>query len=437
MQNKITSLIRENRDIVRNTIALVSTTMVTSGTGFLYWWVVARVFPQSAYGLGSAMISAMMLMGNLGMVGMANTLILEYKNHRGHLGAFIMTGLMITAIAGAIFGVVFAIGAPLFAQDLSVLASSVGVVLIFAAGVALTSSTAVLDSSMLGLLRGELQFLRNSFFSVGKLLIVIAVVAVVADRSGLLIYVTWAVGNLISVLLLAGVLRLRGEKVVHLPRLGLLRGTHTTALSQYALDFAILVPGYSLPLIVTSVLSAEQNAYFYTSWMLATFLFMVPSHMTSVLFVIGSRDLGEFAQKMSLTLRTSFGIGLLGVVGTWIIAQPILSLFGPSYGAEAWVLRIIVLASFPLAIKSHFITAERVHGKVLRATLIFTVTSLIEVVAAGIGAKLGGLNGLASGWLIANLFTASIMVPTIISIMRSQRQPMVAPLPVEVPDPLS
>lgn len=67
-----------NRELLLNAASMVGTTVITAGLGFVYWWLAARQFPQEAVGFASALISAMSLLGTLGMVGMGTLLIGEF-----------------------------------------------------------------------------------------------------------------------------------------------------------------------------------------------------------------------------------------------------------------------------------------------------------------------------------------------------------------------
>ena len=65
------------RAILVNAGSLVGTTAVTAGLGFVYWLVAARVFPPGVVGLASALISAMSLLGFVGMLGLGSLLMGE------------------------------------------------------------------------------------------------------------------------------------------------------------------------------------------------------------------------------------------------------------------------------------------------------------------------------------------------------------------------
>ncbi len=71
----IAAVWQRHGDLLSNTGSLLATTGVTSALGFAYWIVAARMFSQSAVGYGSAAVSAMTLLGTIGMLGL-NTLLI-------------------------------------------------------------------------------------------------------------------------------------------------------------------------------------------------------------------------------------------------------------------------------------------------------------------------------------------------------------------------
>ena len=58
-----------HRSLVVNAASMLSSTAIGAGLGFVFWWVVAQSFSKAQVGLASALISAMALLGNLGMLG--------------------------------------------------------------------------------------------------------------------------------------------------------------------------------------------------------------------------------------------------------------------------------------------------------------------------------------------------------------------------------
>ena len=77
---------RRHQDLLSNASTLAATTGVTSVLGFAYWATAARLFSQQAVGYGAAAISAMTLLGTIGMLGMGTLLIGELPRRSARAG---------------------------------------------------------------------------------------------------------------------------------------------------------------------------------------------------------------------------------------------------------------------------------------------------------------------------------------------------------------
>src|SRR5579872_968981 len=77
-----------------NAGSLVGTTLVTSGLGFVYWWVATRLYTPGAVGLASALISVMTLLGTLSMLGIGTLLTGELPRQQGKEWALIAVSLL-------------------------------------------------------------------------------------------------------------------------------------------------------------------------------------------------------------------------------------------------------------------------------------------------------------------------------------------------------
>src|SRR3712207_3210155 len=99
MRAELDRWLNPNWTILANTGSLIGTTAVTSVLGFLYWWLAARLFPPEAVGLASAAISAMMLLGTMGMLGLGTVLIGELPRQRSEASQLITTSLLVAGLA--------------------------------------------------------------------------------------------------------------------------------------------------------------------------------------------------------------------------------------------------------------------------------------------------------------------------------------------------
>jgi O-antigen/teichoic acid export membrane protein len=393
----------------------MGTTVVTSGLGFFYWWLAARQFPAEAVGLGSAAISAMMLLANVSVLGFGTLLIGELPRQPGKEGSLISTALLAVGVAGGGLGLLFAIIAPRMSADLRVLAENAANISLFAVGVSLTAVTLVLDQALVGLLRGDLQLWRNTIFAVVKLVALIIVGLWLSAKVGFAIYTTWLGGNIISLAALAGYATLKNNRGLSFwPQWKLLTKLGSAALQHHILNLTLQASGMMMPIIVTAMLSARMNAYFYTSWMIASFAAVAPMALTTVLYAVGSADPGALANKIRLTLRLSALAGILTTIAFLWGADIMLRLFKAAYAEQASLsLRILGLAVFPLIIKNHFVVIHRIYGRVTKTALWMAAGGLLELILAATGAALGGLAGLSVGWVTAMSIEALFMARTV------------------------
>jgi len=421
MKSLLSDWSKTYRVILTNAGSMVGTTAVTSGFGFLFWWLAARQFLPEAVGFASAAISAMMLLGAVGVLGFGTLLIGELPRQPGRTGSLIATALIAVGAAGGGLGVLFALLAPVISAEFQALAESFGSVALFALGVSLTAVAIVLDQAVIGLLRGGLQLWRNGIFAAAKLGALAAAGIWLANRHGLTIYAAWLVGNLVSLAVSAAYAALKGRRLgAFRPEWGMLRKLGRAALGHHALNLALQVPGFALPVVVTALLSARMNAYFYAAWMIATFAFVGPVALTTVLYAVGAADPAALAHTVRLTLKLSFAVGLLASAALLVGADRVLGLFRAAYAEQAgWCLRLLGLGVLPLIIRNHYVAIGLIHGRVTRAALFMAAGGLLELTLAAIGARIGGLSGLSLGWVVAVSIEALFMARAVYSVAAS------------------
>lgn len=413
--------IQVGRRIISVSAAQVGATAITSALGFVFWWAAARFFSPEIVGFSAAATSAMLLLGTLSASGLATTLIKELPGHPRQSGPLILASALLSgALAGAL-GLGLAAVAPLFSDALRPLAANWGTALLFAAGVSVTAITMLVDQAVLGILREQLQVIRNTVFAATKLIALagLGVWALGGAQTSALalygIYATWLAGNIISLVVVLFIVHGRPSAAWwHRPNWPLLWSLGPSAIANHVLNMAMLASGLLLPVVVAWLLSTTDNAYFYTLWMLVGFVRTVPVTLAISLYAVSAMD----PQALALKIRFTLALALLAVVAASAIlcvgADPILSIFGSSYSAHgAWSLRILGLAVLPFIVKGHYVAIHRIRGTVRQTAPFMVACGALEVAAAIVGAALGGLVGLSLGWLIASSIQVIFMAPTV------------------------
>lgn len=408
--------IQANRIILLNTGSLIGTTGLTSGLGFAYWWLAAHGFSPQEVGIGSASISAMMLIGTMCLLGLGTLLITELPRQPEQAGSLISTALIVVGAVGGCIGFVFALVAPSVSTSFLPLRANISTIVLFAVGVSLTSVTLVLDQAMIGLLLGGVQLWRNALFTLGKLVVLFLVSRWLSQAAGMGIYGAWAAGNLFSLAVLASfvAIKKRWRSKRYLPQWNLLRKMGGAAMQHHLLNLVLSAPNLILPVMVTVILSAQANAWFYVAWMVANFVFMVPGSLTIVLHAVNSAQQATLRQRARVTLTLAFAVSLIAICVIILGTKQVLSLFGRAYAEEASLtLQILALGALPIIIKNHYVSICRIYDRTAQALIGIASGSLLELGIAGFGGHIGGLVGLSGGWVIAMSIESIFMLPTI------------------------
>ncbi|WP_189080868.1 lipopolysaccharide biosynthesis protein [Mangrovihabitans endophyticus] len=396
----------------------MATTAVTSLFGFVYWWLAARTAPAEAVGKASAAVSAMTLIGTIGMFGMGTMLISDLPKLAGRRWELISTCMLVAGSAATVGGLGYIVVAHLWIPGLQDALGNAPTTVLLVAGIALNSMTLVLDEALVGLLRGPLQLMRNAWFSVLKLALlgVVALLPITVTGGGLLL--TWVSGMVLSIAVLSRTLRRRGVIDSLRPRLALLRGRGRATFDHNLLNLATYLPRATLPLVVTAVLSAEANAAFYTAFMVNAVLAMVPGNVALTLFAVASGDKAALRSKVRVGLAISLVVGLPASIVVALAAEPIMSLFGASYAASAsTALKILALTYLAYIFHHFFLAVSRVQGRLRGAGIFSVFAGLAELLAAWYGGSRGSLTELVA-WVAAVMVLEAVLVaPTVLRVV--------------------
>lgn len=403
------SAIASNRRLLANAGSMVGTTMVTSLLGVAFWLVAARHFSEAAVGVAGAAVSAMILLGFTGALGLGTLLMGELPRRRDGHRSLLNAALLTAAAAGFVFGLSFALLAPMVSSNLDALDSTWLATASFAAGTSLTALAFVLDQSLIGLLRGGLQLARNTAFSSIKLAALIGVAALISAPAAPWIYSAWGAGIALSLIVLVRFYTRRGDDPLR-PNFAALREMRGSAASHATVNLALETADLAMPIMVVTLLSTTANAGFYIAWLIVGFLIMIPFSLSSVAYAIGSGEEARMHERLRFTFALSLGLGALAVMILIPAAGTILSLFGESYAEVATTpLQILALGVFPLTIKTHYVAIHRVERTLGRAMPITWAGTLLELGGGAVGAAAGGLTGVACGWLAGLVIEALVM----------------------------
>jgi len=409
-----------HRDVIWSSSTLFGSTAITSLLGFVYWSVVARSAPVAAVGAASALVSSLTLIGTVGMFGFGTMLIAELarapQRAKDLLPASLAAaGGLAFVLAVVVVAVSRAVSPALRAALTSPMACS-----LFVIGVVLTAMTFVFDQASVGLSAPQLQLWRTSWFSIGKLLLIPVIVMFGRDSTAILF--TWTAGLALSALLVMPSMRKRNLPILRRPRFSALAGLGWVTFHHNLLNLSLSIPRMAVPAIVGVFQPGEATAAFYAAWMIAGFLYAVPTHLSTCLFAIAAGDIRSLHQKIRMTLGGSLGIGVVVIPAVALFASSIMLIFGPDYARlGSTCLILLALQYVPQVVKQHYTAVLRVQGRVRRAGAVSSVAAIFELAAAGVGAAMSSLAVTAAAQGAVLTVEMLLMAPAVVKVSRRSR----------------
>jgi O-antigen/teichoic acid export membrane protein len=395
--------------------AFVASTVATSGFGFIFWVVAARLYPPSAVGLGSAAISMMYLIGNISRVGLDITLARTLPSTRDgqQRRALVSAGLLVVFAIAILTSAVFLVQHLLALQVTAALDGTPWRACLFVATCGGWGVGLVLDQVLLVNRQGQVMVWKNATISSTRLVLLPAMLLVVGGSFGIVAATTLGVAAGLGV-----VWYLAGKGTMP-PWSAIRHGAHElrSSLAGYALGsyFSALVAGlptWLLPLIIVKQAGTSDAAYFYASWMIATVMNTVPSALATGFFMEGARRRAASHQL----LRNVYGQTLACAVVAALILMPsahwILDIFKPAYAAHATtLLRYLALANVPSALLQVYFMQLQLECRLLRLGLQNAFLTAVALLGSYLLLPPLGLSGVGIAYCAA-CFCAAIFILT-------------------------
>src|SRR3984957_904567 len=407
--------------IVRNAAALYGTTIITSILGFVYWFVAARLAPAAAVGTASAIQSAAQFLGIFCVIGLNTLLISELAADKSEARSLMLTAAAGVGVVAYIISAGVGIGLASLSSTLRQGLNGPGEILIFAVLSALTTVLVLLDDACIGLLRGDLQLRRNAVFAVSKLALLPMLIWVWASQSGTELVVAWLAGLAISLVTLGVQLaKLTKGQSSHLDFHRIFE-KRKLVMGHHWLNLSIQSPRLILPVLVAIIVGSEANAAFTAAFLVVSFVNVIPSQLSTVLFALAPGDEADLRLQVRKTMRICLVISVVTAPLFVIFAPLILRVFGHDYISATAALAILGFATYPQTIKAHYVAIARVRGRMQNAALWTLVGGCLEVGFAAVGAINHGLTGLAVAYLIAATIEAIFFSPSVFGVLRKSR----------------
>ncbi|MDI6872405.1 MAG: hypothetical protein QME79_13840 [Bacillota bacterium] len=402
-----------NRRMFDSAASLIASTVVTSGLGFLYWVLAARVAPVEQVAAATAIVSAMTLLLNVGQFGFGTMLIAEGTGRVRRMGPLIAASLLVVMSASSALTVVFVVVVRMVDSTLARSLMGWPAVLALIAGVALGAAALVVDQALIGLALSPVQLYRNVVFATSKLVLCWgAAMAVELVTVGTILW-AWVAGSALSLVAVLVDLRRRGRRVGFVPRPSALSGLGVRTADHNTVNLAQMLPRLGLPLLAALVLAEADYAAFFAAWMIASFLYMVPTHLSTAMFAIAVGDRTALAARLRAGLVVLLGPGVLGAFVIGGFASAWMGIFGPDYRIAATGLAVLAAGYLPCVLKELYIAVERVEGRLRVAGFVLIGTAVVELAGGVVGGMVAGIQGAAIGYVLGTCVLCPVYLRSI------------------------
>ncbi|ATY12110.1 hypothetical protein CU254_17785 [Amycolatopsis sp. AA4] len=393
--------------LVRNSFFLMATTALGAGSGFVFWIVVARLYPPAEVGWASSLLSAVTLLSYFSGLGLSSSLV-RYLPTTASRSAHVSSALTSVAVTGTVLGAGFALVAPFVSPGLSFLSGSFPEIALFALLAMAVAQNLLTDSVFVAVRAAKYNLLLNGvLMSAVKLALPIAFVGAGAIGIFLSSTMASAVAAVASILVIRQRLRIPVRPRVYPATL---RTTLAYSLGNYASSCLNLLPLLVLPLLVLRSLGPEASAAYFVAFQIANFVNAVPFAVGEALFAEGSHEQEDLKQLAKRSALLILAIVLPAVSVTVALAKPVLTLFGASYAADARNCLVV------LAVSALAVAFNTWSGFLLKVTRQLPAMNLSNVVYAGVTVGLAALGAqhslgwLAAAWGVGNLASGLVSV---------------------------
>jgi O-antigen/teichoic acid export membrane protein len=403
---------RIKRDpLVRNSLFLMVTTVLTALLGFVFWLVVARLYPVHEVGRATSLISAVVLLSYFSLVGMNYNLVrrLPTSTQRSEL---VGTAFVLVAGIAVIVALGFAIVTAMAAPELGFITDSwlsLGAFVVLATGAALS----LLTSSIFVALRSAQYNLLVNGVLLGLVKIALPFLLVWAGAMG--IFVANGLASALAVAVGLWLIHNRLRITVRLTiSFQIIRDTIRFCVGTYLQSALNLLPQLLIPILVLERLGPAVAAAYFMAFQIATVINSASFAIGESMFAEGAHEQEPLRALAKRSAAIMAAITAPAVVGVVVLAGPALRLFGEQYvEAAQTALVVLALASFAVAFHAWGSFLLKITGQVtamILSEVVFAVATTVLVVLAIDGGPAWVAAAWGGGNLVAGVVAASALV---------------------------
>jgi O-antigen/teichoic acid export membrane protein len=376
--------------LYKNSFLLFTSYVAGAALGFFFWMIAAKFYPKEDVGIASALISSILLLVSLSSLGLGESIIRFFPE--SNKSKVFSTSVIITTFFAVVFGILFIAGTDIFSPELGILNSYNAVIyLLF---VAANSIVILIGTSFIAMRKSEFSLLLNIILGSR---IVFLLPLIFMGYMG--IFGAYGASVIITCTVLFLFLVRSGITPVFTLDMTYLRDALRFSAGNYFAGLLITVPTLILPIMVLNLLGAEKTATFFIAFAIAFILFMIPSAVSTSLFVEGSHE--ENLKKN--TLKSLFIVIVMlipSVIILYLVGGNILAIIGESYTEGLDLLRILAFSSFFVAIVNVYFSIKKVQKDMKGLVFLSSLLFVLLIVLSYIFIPKFGIVGVGFAWMV-------------------------------------
>ena len=357
--------------------------------GFAFWALAARLYSKEDIGLAISLIGSIDFIILVSRFGLDQSLIrfLPVKNE----DSIFSTSIIVTTSAALLIGIIFLQGINIFAPKLSIIRNYYILYLLFLFCLSIISLTTNTFIAM----RKSRYYLIQNIVNCSKLILLYLLVPL-----GILgIFNSVGISYILASLIAMSIIRKMGLKFKRPDKL-FLKESFRFSISNFIALLLMTAPNYLLPIMILSMLNAEESAHYFIAYSISSILIIIPSAFSMSLLVEGSHgeSMKENLQKTLIITYLSLGVGI-GII--YIFGEKLLGIFGSSYVGAFELLKVISLSTLFIAICRIYISVSRVEKNVKSIVFLNLLIFILLISLSYIFANKFGLVGIGYAWVIS------------------------------------
>jgi O-antigen/teichoic acid export membrane protein len=394
----------------RDGYALAANSAFTAVAGLIYWIVAAREYSAHDVGVNAALISSMMFLAGIAGLNLTNVVVRFLPDAGRRTARLTAVSYVVAGCAAVGVALVFVLGAGVWAPSLDFRRDDQALGAWFVLSTLGWCLFAIQDSVLTALGKAVWVPVENAVFSLLKLGLVVAFATLLPVYG---IFVSWTVGMLVAV---AGVNVVIFGKLMrrHAARpdaeTSSLRGP---AFARYfAADYVCSVAWMSainlMPLVVTAVAGATENAFYALAWAVSLPLYAFAANIGMSLVLHGARDRASLPALERKAALQGARVLLPSVLIAVVLAPEVLSLFGGNYPEKGTtLLRLLALGALPYFVLTLALSVARIERRLRPAMLAWGAQAILALGMAAPLLNALGVTGAGVAWLASQCLVAA------------------------------